>query len=545
MKVTRPCTCDRFHPGRPYLAGRDCPKCWMFAHRPAVRQAWGGDPADCEALFAARRNIPAADLADLLAGPVLLMPEDWRSWPATRAAHLLLVERFLAGMPPYPVGRFAGRGAVLCGGGNYEAGAYVACRMLRHVGWKHPIQVWHRGPAEPVSARLGRLGGVEVVDAEAHPARPGRRILGGWESKVFAALNCRFEEVMFLDADCYPIYDPDECFEPQHNPHGVVTWPDVAGGDHTPQWDSYGLTPDGKTAINGGHYVLTKRNAWAVLQLAQHYDDHSDYYYCRTPQCVGDVGGFGDQDQVRAALHKLGAPSHRYSERPLACAFESYLQAGPHGRPLFVHRHFNKFGLPGQFAWPPQWHAGNLPMEATAWRYFLEWLTQADGNGAVPEEVPGWFTPAECRLWSRSCEGRDVLELGRHHGRSTVAAALSARKVVSLDRESAWPADLWLQRYGVRHKVWLREGPFAELAPTSGGPFSACLIDGSHDGPSVEADLAVALAQLAPGAVLGFHDYGDPAHPDVQAVVDAAARHHGWRFVGRADFLAVFVTCAG
>ena len=112
------------------------------------------------------------------------------------------------------------------GGGSYEAGAYVACQMLRHVGWTHPIQVWHRGPGEPVSARVRRLPGVEVVDAEAHPARPGRRILGGWESKVFAILNSPFEEVLFLDADCYPIYDPDECFRPAHNPHGIVTWPE-------------------------------------------------------------------------------------------------------------------------------------------------------------------------------------------------------------------------------------------------------------------------------------------------------------------------------
>jgi predicted O-methyltransferase YrrM len=133
-----------------------------------------------------------------------------------------------------------------------------------------------------------------------------------------------------------------------------------------------------------------------------------------------------------------------------------------------------------------------------------------------------------------------VLELGRHHGRSTVIAALSARKVVSIDRESEKPADLWLQRYEVRHKVWLREGLFAELAATSGGPFSACLIDGSHDRANVEADIAAAVPHLAPGAVLGFHDYGDPAYPDVQSVVDAAAQRYGWRRVDRVDFLAVF-----
>jgi hypothetical protein len=413
--------------------------------------------------------------------------------------------------------------------------------MLRHVGWRHPIQVWHRGHPEPVSDRVRRLPGVEVVDAEAHPARPGRRALGGWESKSFAIINCPFEEVLFLDADCYPVCDPDECFRPEHNPHGIVTWPDTTAGDDAVHWPTYGLGPDGQTGLNGGHYVFVKRQAWAVLQLAAHYDNHSDYYYWRSVYGV-QVGGFGDQEQVRAALHKLGAPSHRYAERPLACACGSYVQAGPHGRPLFVHRFANKFALPGQFPTPPRWNPGHLPMEAPAWRYFLEWLTEPAANGCIPDEVPGRFTRAECDLWHTFCRGRDVLELGRYHGRSTVAAALSARKVVSIDRESEAQADLWLQRYGVRHKVWLREGPVAALAPTSGGPFSACLIAGSNDRRNVEADITAAVPHLAPGAVIGFHDYGNAAHPDVQPVVDAAAGPLGWRLVGRADFLAVFAT---
>ena len=57
MKPRRPCACDRFLPGRAYVPTRDCPKCWMFAHRPAVRKAWGGDAAD-HAAPAAREGLP-------------------------------------------------------------------------------------------------------------------------------------------------------------------------------------------------------------------------------------------------------------------------------------------------------------------------------------------------------------------------------------------------------------------------------------------------------------------------------------------------------
>jgi hypothetical protein len=152
-------------------------------------------------------------------------------------------------------------------------------------------------------------------------------------------------------------------------------------------------------------------------------------------------------------------------------------------------------------------------MEATAWRYFLEWLTEPATSGSLPDEVPGWFTRAECDLWYRTCSGRDVLELGRYYGRSTVVAALAAHRVVSIDRESA---------------------------ATSLGPFSACLIDGNPDQRHVEADIAAVIPHLVIGAVIGFHNYGNPNYPAVRSVVDAAAEHLGWHLVDRAEFLAVF-----
>lgn len=541
MTLTRPCTCDRFAAGFPYRPGRDCSKCWMYAHRPAIRQAWGGNPDDCAAMLSVRPDMHPTELADLLAGPPLAMPDGWRFWPSIQAAHRILVERCLTTMPCYPEGRFSGRGAIICGGGRYEAGVYVACRMLRHVGWEHPMQVWHRGQDEPVSDRVRRLPGVEVVDAEAHPARAERRHLAGWEVKSFAILNCPFEEVLYLDADCYPIFNPDTCFAPAHNPHGIVTWPDSELADNAIHWPTYGLASDGKTSLNGGHYVLVKRRAWPVFHLSAHFDNHSEFYYWGSIFNVA-VGAFGDQEHIRIALHMLGVPYHRYAARPISCVYDSYVQAGPHGAPLFVHRFGNKFGLPGQFGSPPRWYAGDLPMEATAWQYFLQWLTEPPAQPSIPEEVPGWFSTAECELWSRCCRDRDVLELGRYQGRSTTAAALTARRVVSIDVGADTPADFWLQRYGVRHKVWLRQGSFADLISDSGGPFSACLIGGAHDLANLHAEIAAVVPHLKPGAVIGFHGYSAAAFPEVRKIVEAVAARQGWHRLDRADSLDVFVT---
>jgi hypothetical protein len=207
-------------------------------------------------------------------------------------------------------------------------------------------------------------------------------VFGGWESKTLAVLNSPFEEVLFLDADCYPVRDPGACFDPEHNPHGIVTWPDIPVTDDAVHWPTYGVRPDDGVGLNGGHYVFAKRGAWELLQLSAHYDNHSDYYYFRSAFGV-DVGGFSDQEQVRAALRRLGTAHHRYTTRPLAYAGGAFVQAGPDGRPLFVHRVQSKFAPPDDFPNPPRWSPAELPLEAAAWRYFLEWMPDSPAPAPV------------------------------------------------------------------------------------------------------------------------------------------------------------------
>ncbi len=91
----------------------------------------------------------------------------------------------------------------------------------------------------------------------------------------------------------------------------------------------------------------------------------------------------------------------------------------------------------------------------------------------------------------------------------------------------------------MRHKVVTHVGRIEQILPTLGRHFDLIFIDAQHDAASVERDTRLALACLAPGRVLAWHDYGEPAHPDVKAVVDRLAAEHGWRVENPADRLAV------
>jgi len=46
MSAGRPCHCDRYRPGEPFVRGRDCGRCWLWHERPdsPTVRAWKGEP---------------------------------------------------------------------------------------------------------------------------------------------------------------------------------------------------------------------------------------------------------------------------------------------------------------------------------------------------------------------------------------------------------------------------------------------------------------------------------------------------------------------
>ncbi len=126
-------------------------------------------------------------------------------------------EKFLRTVPPYPQGRYKGRGVIIAAAdaGSFP-GLYVTIRALRHLGCCLPIQVWHlgrnRGLRGKRQAALAPFQ-VECVDADQVRRRHPARRLDDWELKVFATLHCPFAEVLFLDDHCYPCRNPDFLFD--------------------------------------------------------------------------------------------------------------------------------------------------------------------------------------------------------------------------------------------------------------------------------------------------------------------------------------------
>jgi hypothetical protein len=245
--------------------------------------------------------------------------------------------------PPFPEGRFAGRGIVICAGGaRMFTCAYVAIGLLRRtLGCSLPIEVWHLGPEElgpPMRGLLEELG-AETVDAfhvaRRHPV--GR--LGGWELKTYALLNSRFAEVLLLDADNVPVRDPAFLFDrDEFQDTGAMFWPDIvrlARGN--PIWAVSGLPPRDGPSFESGQVVLDKRRCWRALTLAHWMNQRSQSFY--------DII-HGDKDTFLIAWSMLGQPHHLVRHQPKLIQW-TMCQRDPDGAVLFQHRNEVKWILHG------------------------------------------------------------------------------------------------------------------------------------------------------------------------------------------------------
>lgn len=167
---------------------------------------------------------------------------------------------------------------------------------------------------------------------------------------------------------------------------------------------------------------------------------------------------------------------------------------------------------------------------------------EIQGGFQPPEEVPGWLTLREATLLWRTATDLKVLELGTRCGRSTVCLGQSAKHVIAVDIADQTEAAEWARRFGVADRIVFIRGDAGEVCKSLGGTFDLVFVDTLHDAVSVERDIATALRLLEPGGLLAFHDYPDPAFPDVRRVVDEHASRLGWKRIAQADFLGVFRT---
>jgi hypothetical protein len=293
---------------------------------------------------------PVAEWVRLITSANRKAPQGWHAWPSVQEAHRIVAKQFVAALAEYPHDAYQGRGIVIAGGGRYFASTYVTIRVIRHVGCTLPIQVWSL--ADEIDARqksiLEALPGVVCVEA------PG--IAHGWQLKSHAVLNSPWREVLYLDADSYPVTNPDYLFSwGRYVEEGAIFFPDLPSwklGDDA--WRLFGLEPIQERAWESGQFIVDKESCWRELNLADWFNQHADYYYQHTT-----LGLHGDKDLFHFAWRCLGRTFYHPWGGDTQWQLHTILQRDWDGNVIFQHRVRDKFFLADEsFSTTPQTFRG-------------------------------------------------------------------------------------------------------------------------------------------------------------------------------------------
>jgi alpha 1,2-mannosyltransferase len=230
---------------------------------------------------------------------------------------------------------------LLAGGPVYTLNAYLNCRLLRNLGCTLPIEWHHLGPEIPVTwlpriracnVRLNDLGG-DGSNQTKHR--------GGWQNKVNAILASEFDDILWLDADCFPLRDPSYLFDHEFfTSTGAVLWPDPHcwSNEHRHYLaERYGVWVP-RRQVESGQMMFRKEVALPGLLKTRDLNENADVTY-------QDM--YGDKDTFLIGALQAESPwrvvRHLHDRMTRGMRHKDF-----NGQPLFAHLAGGKWRLHGR-----------------------------------------------------------------------------------------------------------------------------------------------------------------------------------------------------
>lgn len=231
-------------------------------------------------------------------------------------------------------------------------GAYVSVRSLRQLGSTLPVEMWYKTSEtdvnHPLLQRLVSEYGVylrEITDPRATR----------FYTKLHAIFYSAFDQVLLLDADNFPVRDPNYLFDtPEFVDTGALFWPDFWKPGNTIfnihedsfVWTVFGLDYVNMFEQESGQLVINRRRHVAALNVLMFYG----FSLPRVHEEMRLV--WGDKDLFRFAWMKTessffmiprppGAAGTKHADYDLFCGV-TMVQHDPSGKIVFLHRNTEK-----------------------------------------------------------------------------------------------------------------------------------------------------------------------------------------------------------
>ena len=231
----------------------------------------------------------------------------------------------------------------LAGGKKYFINAYTSVRMIRKLGCNLPIEWFYLGDEmkpewikiveEIPSVKCIDLGNLNKNNAKAN---------GGWQNKINSVLESSFDEVLFLDADCFVHRNPEYLFETkEYLETGALLWKDIS------DWrqeqfrvlkNYFGAEPKHRECCESGQLLFNKKKCLKALLNTKKYNEDSENSY----KIV-----YGDKDTFYFGFLTTNTPFHFIEKRPL-CGLGCLLQHDTNGKIIFSHFTGGKWSINGR-----------------------------------------------------------------------------------------------------------------------------------------------------------------------------------------------------
>lgn len=249
------------------------------------------------------------------------------------------------------------KGYVLVGGGKYSWLSYLVIRQLRALGSTLPAELFipllTEYEADFCEKVLPKYNARCNVFNDTLGADLKKRFnLGGFQYKMLALLTLKFELILYLDSDDFPVRNPDYLFDgAKFKETGLVIWPDAWARTTNPKffeiagkpvkerkvrWSKFdekeaerkgtkvkpleeykftelrfhdfeGALPD--PTLETGQLLVDKTRQLRTLLLALYYNVFGPNFYY--PIMTQGSAGEGDKETFIAAAHVLGEPYYQ------------------------------------------------------------------------------------------------------------------------------------------------------------------------------------------------------------------------------------------
>lgn len=220
------------------------------------------------------------------------------------------------------------RGLVSTGGGAYLPVLVISLRMLRRTGSKLPMEVFlaDEDEHEPhiCDVVLPSLNARCVILSHILEEAPAN--IQKFQFKPFAMLFSSFEEILFLDADAFPLDKPETLFRSDpFRSQKMVTWPDFWASSASPIFYEIVGQPvppmELRQSTESGEILISKKSHLRTLLLCAYYNYWGPSHYY--PLLTQGAAGEGDKETFLAAAIAMNEPFYQVSEPIVALGHRS------------------------------------------------------------------------------------------------------------------------------------------------------------------------------------------------------------------------------